>query len=93
MNEFKGTKGKWSVQRLDDTFINSVGQVPVCEIPHNGIYDYTELPYNAQLISKAPELLSTLQDVFDLLENHQPDWYTRGHYRKIRELIKQATEV
>lgn len=62
MSEFKGTKGKWLVNRLDDTFINSENGKGVLCIQHNGCYDYKELPYNAQLISKAPEMLEMLKE-------------------------------
>jgi len=88
--EFKGTKGDWIAQKLDDTFIvNDQGKHVLC-IEHNGCYDYNELPYNAQLIACAPEMLGMLKSLIDnpSFLGHLPETSL-----KVKELIKKATTV
>ena len=96
--EFKGTKGKWSVDKSgyrttngglcvmnDNQCIAVVGDGN----PHHPI------DANALLISKAPEMLEMVKELFELLEEKQGEakFYTKGHYLKLKELIKSATEL
>lgn len=85
MSEFKGTKGKW---RTFNSRIEQWGQhhhTVICRFESNMSQ---ESAYNAQLISKAPELLEMLVRLHDTLG-------TAFHREKaeIRELIKEATEI
>lgn len=85
--EFKGTKGNWEVITCDydlnkSVFLENTEQ-EICTISskaHNQMYD-------ALLISKAPEMLVMLKDIF---ENEYVNGYT---YYKLEQLIKQATEL
>ena len=86
--EFKGTKGKWFVNRQDDIFIETddkTEKTSVCLMLANGIYDYDKWRYNALLISKAPEMLEMLKDIKDYLGSDVR--------MKVDKLIKEATEL
>jgi len=39
---------------------------------------------NADVIVKSPDMRLVLQEVFDLLEEHEPPWYLMGHYKRLR---------
>lgn len=45
---------------------------------------------NAYLLEAARLLLESLNELFDLLEEHEPHWYLRGHYNHARVAIKEA---
>lgn len=95
MSEFKGTKGKWKVNRQDDIFIETDDKSEksnVCLMLANGIYDYEKWHYNALLISKAPEMLEFLTQLQYACENGLiQDLEELGESTK--ELIKSATEL
>lgn len=91
MDNFKGTKGKWSVKHLDDIFIENEFGEQICEMPATGIIKYETWRENALLISKTPEMLEMLQLVVNDLEE-------RGRaygdiYTMTKQLIKEATEL
>lgn len=88
--EFKGTKGKWAVIRMDDTFIETEDS-NVCEIPHNGVYNYEELPYNAQLIAHAPEMLELLEECMDTFNCE--DANDRDLKSRVNDLLTRATTI
>jgi hypothetical protein len=91
MSEFRGTKGKWVIGINDDQTV----------LTDNGAYrpnamqittsTKIELKANALLISKAPEMLAMLEDIYSK--------YERDHHllnvspSKIQQLIKEATEL
>lgn len=90
--KFKGTKGKWFSEKTDGlAFIKNEDGKPILCILDHGLYDYGELPYNAKLISKAPEMLEMLENVLDCqsAENRLPVEIND----EIRALIKKATEL
>ena len=91
MEEFKGTKGKWSVKHLDDIFIENEFGEQICEMQANGIIKYETWRENAKLISKSPEMLEMLQLVVNDLEERgraYGDIYTMAN-----QLIKEATNI
>lgn len=45
---------------------------------------------NALLIAAAPELLDALKELFDLLEEHQPQWYLKKHYNVALNALNKA---
>lgn len=49
-----------------------------------------ETEANAKLIESAPELLATLIELFNLLEENEPQWYLRGHYNRTIRAIQKA---
>lgn len=94
MNEFKGTKGKWEVDgcgvySLDPLVLDNI----VCLQPDTDLDSHKNWKANAQLISKAPEMLEILFELHSLLEENLPNWYTQGHHRSIEKLIKEATKI
>lgn len=92
--EFKGTKGKWTVERVEDTIYDQE-VFAICTPTNqefitvwNGMEELEESQEaNALLISKAPEMLYLLND---LLHDKGINDVSR---REIELLIKSATEI
>lgn len=105
--KFKGTSGKWDLfQDYDHAYSQKVlnisnwtdgcmatiwtGKDRDEEIPE-------EIKSNALLISKAPEMLEMLKDVFELLNPVTDEQGVKESYYqlmpKIEQLIKEATEL
>lgn len=90
--EFKGTKGKWSVNLGEErslVYSDTYGGILNC--PHAGIHKQ-EHDANAILISKAPEMLGLLNDIDGLLDNGvivTNEWI----HDRVKQLIKEATEL
>jgi len=91
--EFKGTKGKWELIYLREQIIGISTNLPIngniiCEKPT--LLNSCENWYaNAQLISKAPEMLEMLIKVYHTLQN---EGFNETRV-EIEQLIKQATEL
>lgn len=45
---------------------------------------------NARLIAAAPDLLAVCKELFNLLEEHEPIWYLKGHYNRASDAIAKA---
>lgn len=87
MNEFKGTKGPWEIEHFprelivtgkDGEFVNNIRLV------HKPIISKA----NAQLISKAPEMLDALEEIVSAFDH--------GDLKSVefaRQLIKEATTI
>lgn len=100
--EFKGTKGKWSVERKEDTVYDQ--EVFAISTPTNeefitvwnGVDIFEEAQEaNALLISKAPEMLEMLRKLTQQLHTYSQIW---GHDESkligdSERLIKEATEL
>jgi hypothetical protein len=87
MSEFKGTKGKWIVEKAErDSNGRGVYRVVTWNIPNN-----PDLQYNAQLISKAPEMLEMLEII---LESKDAECHLESSINdSIKKLIKEATTI
>ncbi|GHE35063.1 hypothetical protein [Sphingobacterium griseoflavum] len=96
--EFKGTKGRWRMSISDDgDLVSDVKNLEpsklVCQVNK---HKSDEGKANAQLISKAPEMLDMLQSVVDLQKENYGDG-SATHVKMIRKakeietLIKSAT--
>lgn len=91
MAEFKGTPGKWDI--TVDELSNSIsvddgrGTGEICDINTDDNH-LTECIFNAQLISKAPEMFAMLQSVLDL----QKRYYGNGSATHV-SLITKASEI
>lgn len=86
--EFKGTKGKWYVSKAHKTINDEKGFGIAQE---TGIRNSNEWDCNALLISKSPDMLEMLKDIYSQYEKD-------GHLlnvspSKIKQLIKEATEL
>jgi hypothetical protein len=40
-----------------------------------------------------PDLLKALKELFDLLEEHEPSWYLKGHFNRTRAALAKAEEL
>ena len=92
----KYTKGKWDMStHSDNTDIiirSQNGIIANCTIDAWPEMSKIEKEANAKLIAAAPELLESLTELFNLLEENEPQWYLRGHYNRAIKAIKKATE-
>ena len=98
--EFKGTKGKWELSENGGVYVTSnIGMI--CDLVTSSKEDKA----NALLISKAPEMLTALQEVIrlrDLIDydesivnesNIGEASALRQILNRIETLIKEATEL
>ena len=93
MREFKGTKGKWDVMARSEIRFSIIGdQIDVWAFNEVGDIPYEEAKANAQLISKAPEMLEMLKGV--LSDIHSGN-YPSGEWKvdEIEQIIKEATTI
>lgn len=107
--EFKGTKGKWEIigePFIDDTlpegsgpysgtwYVRS-GKTTIVGVPAYSFWGltYEEGKANAQLISKAPEMLEMLDKVLDVIAPEFPDDDQYNLIVSIKQLIKEATTI
>ena len=86
--EFKGTKGKWIVRASTDysnvIIIRGEQYAP----------SFKDNKYNAQLVSKAPEMLEMLKIYLADLNNIFPKSDAqRSRICDVEQLIKEATEL
>lgn len=95
MSEFKGTKGRWIEydQEPDQVTKTLLAVSGYAEGDHEVFTTYgrnlQEVKANAQLISKAPEMLEMLKEFCNDCDGYDLD-YLVG---KAQEIIKQATIV
>ena len=96
MSEFKGTKGKWKVDKCEK---DSSGRA--CYRIHTYIRPMdSQMKANAQLISKAPEMLEMLKHLLSLKHAKDLDGKTPYYldempkaWEKAEQLIKEATTI
>lgn len=81
MSEFKGTKGEWKVDYGGEITSNNRFICDCAILTEEDIY-------NAKLISCAPEMLETLQEI---IASELLDGTIQGS--KIKRLIKKATTI
>ena len=99
MNQFKGTKGKWEIEKTNDYHEDC----RINHIPNIGIYfdensdiEPEEIDANLLLISKAPEMLDMLKRVVFLFKRGEYD--NKGNIgsellNECNQLIKEASEL
>ena len=85
--EFKGTKGEWYMSNDTGVVIYS-DNLRFCQYITGRTEE--EALANAQLIAAAPELLNTLMELHDLLEENLPEWYLKGHHNRAEKAINKA---
>lgn len=105
MEGFKGTKGKWYISRQCDGLSVHSKRSPagidiICKVKDQFHKEDTEA--NAQLISKAPEMLESMQSFIDDFEG---DYVVNGeivddptdilivNYNKFKSIVKSTTEI
>jgi hypothetical protein len=98
MSEFKGTKGKWSTNKLSilDENRRVISQCYLMTFEHDkrGIQIPDTIGYfNALLISKAPEMLQDLIDIVWLIDMGATTEELHKRIEKSKQLIKEATEL
>ena len=97
MANFKGTKGKWKVNKGSHYFSvkyeeNERGTINLFMISedYKGSHSLVEeCEANALLISKAPEMLEMLEDLITILKHYAEI----EKIEQLRKLIKEATEL
>ena len=92
--EFKGTKGKWVAEKSEVVRHASSASISpywkqICSFVPSG----QEAKANAQLISKAPEMLEMLEKVLDVIAPEFPDDEQSNLIVSIKQLIKEATTI
>lgn len=89
MTQFKGTKGKWEQTLKYERII--VGN-NICDVwGFDAMLDKQkeiEMKANAQLISKAPEMLEMLVKCKDYFKSKE-----QAYYKIIEQLIEEATKT
>lgn len=93
MSNFKGTKGKWRAVNNGPHWNNKNIDNWVIEWSLDGelVSDHVYDPYDALLISKAPEMLEMLERVKNDLPSDQG--WAISLETEIDNLIKSATEI
>ena len=90
--EFKGTKGRWEINRWGNVFGENE---EVAYMP--SLTPKKEKEANALLISKAPEMLEMLKNINNYIENNRDKNYMielmRREFYQLEQLIKEATEI
>jgi len=98
--EFKGNKGKWKrVSVKNNAFLSA--RTNEIQYGEDGecVAEYVFNDYDAQLISKAPELLEALEMQIDSLDLSNLDFYNKYSFNvselteKQRLLIIEATTI
>lgn len=89
MNEFKGTKGNWRCvipEGYGKSTLVMNGTDIICEM-----VKFEGKRYNAKLISKSPEMLNMLKELYNKIDFEFPD----GDDLELRleKLIKEATTI
>jgi acetone carboxylase gamma subunit len=89
MTNFKGTKGKW--KKSDELVMSEDNHKVVCISPSTFDLPTNNWKVNALLISKAPEMLEMLEELY----NDSEAWsgLFPSQQLKIERLIKEATEL
>ena len=88
MEQFKGTKGKWSAWGQDMVIAKEDIEDDVICIKPQIKSSQKNWEANALLISKAPEMLEMLNDILEAQDSGET-----FHSYKIEQLIKEATEL
>jgi len=93
--KYRGTKGQWYVIWDKNATIHSVNMdekifatYPTIATINSTLINFEEFRANALLISKAPEMLEMLKNIYFLLEND-----IKIDIKEIKQLIKEATKL
>lgn len=98
--EFKGTKGEWKVDHINNERKNIVSNdIDVCDLfgnLGNGFEKNERFEANAKLIAAAPELLEALQEAvigYEWKKESWPDLWNKAddeHYEKCKKALEKA---
>ena len=90
MKDFKGTKGKWNIEKMKYSFLIS------CDNPNwdicQTISDTKIDEANAKLIASAPEMFEMLKQTFEWLYNDQRYSVKNPYLKQIEQLLTKITE-
>lgn len=92
--ELKGIKGGLTVERFqlsDDFLILDENGYQIAIVENEYIMDVEKTQANALLISKAPEMLEMLKEVYTMQE--EGDGNCKHLRKRVLKLIKEATEI
>ena len=94
MSEFKGTKGKWEINTETESRIVMLnGSIDVWDFDKDRNLDNEEYKANAQLISKAPEMLEEIKHLVKALKAVNSFGATKPIIEHAEQLIKEATKI
>lgn len=96
MEEFKGTGGKWILKQQGDAneyCIVTDDMKWVSAFKLNGEQRVETQLANMNLFTAAPELLKALQELHDLLEENEPNWYLVRHHNRAEKSINKALGI
>ena len=90
----KFTPGPWEVDRrrmdLHDFVVKGDDDCEIAYVDCYEVENIKETQANAHLIVAAPDMYAALKEVFELLEEHEPNWYLRGHYNRMTKALAKA---
>ena len=88
MSESKHTKGKLRILESDQYFLIYKDKHLVARVVDRETADlFAAAP---ETKAQRDELLESLKEIFDLLEEELPIWYLRGHYNRMKSAIAKA---
>lgn len=98
MSKQQHTPGPWNCEQPGNTLplsgiVRDKNNNPVCDctyIENRIVKNRAEEDANARLIAAAPELLEALKEATALLDEHEPQWYLKGHYNRFTKAISKA---
>lgn len=94
MEEFKGTRGKWEVVVGDDgapDVISDIGVEVAFTPTYNG--DKTEQWHNAKLIAASPDLLTAIQQLLEIYDDHSGKVWTTSSKRCALDDARAAVKL
>lgn len=94
MAEFKGTKGKWNISSNNTFVLKKEDDNVLARLYYSNSENLKEVPYNALLISKSPEMLEMLNKAAEKLYSvENPSTSCIRLADEIIDLINQSTEL
>lgn len=95
MSEFKGTKGKWDLQKktpYTKVIYSYKSNAEIARVFEEGFINKAQMEANAKLIACAPEIFLDLVDLVWLIDNRATYEELIERIETSKQIIKKATE-